>query len=194
MNTITSINQHQGNRRLVKVLCIGLLMQGLTSCMDAEKPYPGTGETFPLSALEQMTPVGKSNIDIEGKTLLINFWATWCAPCREEMPALQKLSDSLDPERFVVIGISVDKDRNLIREFILQYGIGFPNFQDDKLRLASDLLGIITFPETFIVSPRGVITRRISEALPLNFSIIESQSIKSDESATTIKSESRMKG
>ena len=149
-------------------------MQGLTSCMDAEKPYPGTGETFPLSALEQLIPVGKSNIDIEGKTLLINFWATWCAPCREEMPALQKLSDNLDPEHFMVIGISVDEDRNLIREFILQYGIGFPNFQDDKLRLASDLLGIKTFPETFLVSPRGVITRRINETLPLDFSIIES--------------------
>jgi len=193
MNTITSINPQQGNWRLAKALCIGLLMQGLTGCKDVEKPYPGIGEAFPLSTFEQMTRIDKRDIDIEGKTLLINFWATWCAPCREEMPVLQKLSDSLDPEGFAVIGISVDEDRNLIREFLLQYEIRFPNYQDDKLRLASELLGIKTFPETFIVSPRGVITRRISEALPLDFSIIE-QSIESGEPVNTNNSDSRING
>jgi len=193
MNTITSINQQQGSRRLAKVLCIGLLMQGLGGCKDTVKPYPGVGETFPLSALEQITNIGKGKVNIEGKTLLINFWATWCVPCREEMPGLQRLSDNLDPERFSVIGISVDEDHNLIREFMLQYDIRFPNFQDEKFRLASDLLGIKTYPETFIVSPRGVITQRISEALPLDFSIIE-QSLESGEQANKIKTDSRING
>jgi thiol-disulfide isomerase/thioredoxin len=193
MNTITFIGQQMSNRRLAKILCIGLLMQGLTGCKDTQKPYPGAGETFPLSALEQMTRVGKGDIAIEGKTLLINFWATWCAPCRKEMPALQKLSDSLDPERFAVIGISVDEDLNLIREFALQYEIRFPIFQDEKLQLASELLRINTFPETFIVSPRGVISRRISEALALDFSIIE-QSVESGEPANTIETFLRIKG
>ncbi len=168
-------------------------MQGLAGCKDTEKPYPGAEETFPLSALEQITSIGEGQVDIEGKTLLINFWATWCLPCREEMPGLQRLSDNLDPERFVVIGISVDEDRNLIREFMLQYDIRFPNFQDEKFRLASDLLGIKTYPETFIVSPLGVITRRISEALPADFSTIE-QSLKSGEQANKIKSDSRTNG
>ena len=179
MNTITSINQQWSNRRIAKILCIGVLMQGLAGCKDAEKPFPGTGDNFPLTAFEQMTGVGTNDVDIEGKTLVINFWATWCAPCREEMPALQKLSDRLDPERFSVIGISVDEDRNLVREFMLQYEIRFPNYQDDNLRLASEILGIRTFPVTFVVSPRGVITRRISEALALDFSITE-QSIEPD--------------
>lgn len=193
MNSITSINQRQDNPWLTKVLCIGLLMQGLTGCEDAEKPFPRTGETFPLSAFEQLTRVGKSDIGIEGKTLLINFWATWCAPCREEMPLLQKLSDDLDPGRFAVIGISVDDDLNLIREFLLQYEIRFANLQDNNFWLASELLGIKTFPVTFIVSPDGVITRRISEALPPDFSVLD-QSVESGEQAGNIKSDSRMKG
>lgn len=193
MKIITSINQHQANRSITKILCIGLIMQGLAGCKNTEKPYPGIGETFPLSVLEQMTSLNKGNFKIEGKTLLINFWATWCTPCRDEMPGLQRLSDKLDPERFMVIGVSVDEDRNLVREFMLQYDIRFLNFQDEKFRLASDLLGIKTFPETFIVSPLGVITRRIGEALPLDLGIIE-QSLKFGQQANIIKSDSRING
>lgn len=189
----TSINQHQRNRRLAKLLCMGLLIQGLTACQDAEKPYPSAGEAFPLSAIELMTPVAGSGINFEGKTLLINFWATWCTPCREEMPALQQLSDSLDPERFAVIGISVDQDPNLIREFMLHYDIRFPVFQDDKLQLASELLLIETFPETFVVSPQGVITRRIGEALAPDFNLVE-PSTASGVPANAIKFDSGTKG
>ncbi|MDH3635711.1 MAG: TlpA family protein disulfide reductase [Gammaproteobacteria bacterium] len=193
MNTTISTNRQLGNRQLARALCIGLLMQGLTGCQDAEKPQPGTGDAFPLSLFEKMIPVDNGNVDTEGKILLINFWATWCAPCREEMPALQELSDTLDPERFAVIGISVDEDRNLIREFMLQYEIRFPVYQDDKFRLAGELLGIKTFPETFIVSPQGLITRRISEALPPDFGMTE-LFIESGEKADTIKSDSRING
>lgn len=168
-------------------------MHGLTGCKDAENPQPGVGEAFPLSALEQMPRIGNGDGSIEGKTLLINFWATWCAPCREEMPGLQKLSDDLDPKRFAVIGISVDDDSNLVREFMLQYDIRFPNFQDDKLRLASALLGITSYPETFIVSPRGLITRRISEALPRDLGNIK-QSLESGGQTSTIKPDASING
>lgn len=188
METITPIKQQQANRSLARILCIGLIMQGLVGCKNTEKSYPGVGEKFPLSVLEQMASIGTGDFKIERKTLLINFWATWCAPCRDEMPGLQRLSDNLDPERFLVIGISVDEDRNLVREFMLHYDIRFLNFQDEKLRLASDLLGIKTFPETFIVSPSGVITRRIGEVLPLDLGIIE-QYLESSEQANIIKSD-----
>ena len=142
-------------------------------CSDADKQFPVAGEIFPLSALDQITTIGGDEIDFKGKTLLINFWATWCAPCRSEMPDLQKLSDSLDAEHFAVIGISVDNDSNLIREFLLQYKINFRNFQDENFRLASQQLGIKTYPETFIVSPRGIITRRISEAISKDQNIMK---------------------
>lgn len=165
MNTFALNLQQQGQGQLSKMLCIGLLVQGLAGCSDVGKQSPMAGDAFPLSALDQITNISGGEIDFKGKTLLINFWATWCAPCRSEMPDLQKLSDSLDAERFIVIGVSVDEDSNLIREFLLQYKIKFQNFQDEKFRLASEQLGIKTYPETFIVSPRGVITRRISEAI-----------------------------
>ncbi|MGB5328896.1 MAG: TlpA disulfide reductase family protein [Gammaproteobacteria bacterium] len=145
-----------------KMICIGLMLQGLTGCTDNSSKFPVSGQSFPLSALKQLKNVRGDEVDLSNKILLINFWATWCAPCRSEMPDLQLLSDRLDQNRYAVIGVSVDDDINLVREFLLQHQIRFPIFQDDNFRLASELLGIETYPDTFIVSPQGTITKRIN--------------------------------
>ena len=193
MNTFAFNLQQHRNGRLTKILCIGLLVQGLSGCSDTVKQSPVAGEIFPLSALDQITSISGDEIDIKGKILLINFWATWCAPCRSEMPELQKLSDSLDAGRFAVIGVSVDEDSNLIREFLLQYKIKFRNFQDDNFRLASEQLGIKTYPETFIVSPQGIITRRLSEVIRWDQNITR-QLLEADDKASAITRLNRLNG
>ena len=76
------------------------------------------------------------------------------------------LADMLDrlrvnQERVLVVGVSVDEDKNLMSEFLLQHGIGFANVQDAQKRLAGSVLDIEVYPETFIVSPAGKIVRRI---------------------------------
>jgi thiol-disulfide isomerase/thioredoxin len=144
------------------MICIGLVLQGLAGCSDNSAKLPPVGEYFPLSALKQLKNVRGDEVDFNNKTLLINFWATWCTPCRREMPDLQQLNDVLDQDRYAVIGVSVDDDINLVREFLLQHQIRFPIFQDDNFRLASELLGIEAYPDTFIVSPQGIITKRIN--------------------------------
>ncbi len=63
--------------------------------------------------------------DFPGKTLLINFWATWCAPCRHEMPMLMDLQKKFGPEGLQVIGIALD-DVNSVRTFVESYGIRYP--------------------------------------------------------------------
>lgn len=152
--------------------CVGLILQSLTACEQA-RDTAGAGENFPLQALESLPLLGDARPDLAGKTLLINFWATWCAPCREEMPLLQQLSDRLDPARYAVIGVAVDEDANLVREFLLQFEIRFTNFQDATGDLATTRLGLATFPQTFVVSPQGVITRRIDEAISPDSDLFE---------------------
>jgi len=144
------------------MLFILIIAQGLSGCTDKIQNYPEAGEIFPLSIFNQVNNLGDKKIDLNNKTLLINFWATWCAPCRKEMPDLQKLSEALDQSQFAVIGISVDDDANLVKEFLLRHKIRFINFQDEKLKIASQLLNIQVFPETFIVSPTGTIIKRIT--------------------------------
>jgi len=104
---------------------------------------------------------GEVAAQIAEKTLVVNFWASWCPPCRKEMPALQGLDDAMDRQHFRVIGVSVDEDKNLMREFLIQHQIHFDNFHDADRHLAFELLGIRNYPETFIISPEGLIVMRI---------------------------------
>lgn len=147
--------------RLVKLILVGLLGQAIGACSEREPGYPAVGEPFPLAAIQAATSISAEPVELGGKTLLINFWATWCAPCRDEMPELQMLSNSLDSNRYAVIGVAVDEDANLVREFLLEYRIRFANFQDRESYIATRLLGIESFPASFVVSPRGIIQRRI---------------------------------
>ena len=95
------------------------------------------------------------------RTLIINFWATWCAPCREEMPALQAMSEQLDPKSYAVLGVSVDTSADRVTEFLRENNLSFQQFIDPKMELAMSDLKIRAFPETLIVSPEGKVLRRI---------------------------------
>lgn len=90
-----------------------------------------------------------------GKVLIVNVWATWCGPCRHEMPSLDRLSNILDQERFQVIGVSVDTDDHVVREFLIERKVSFVNYMDPGMAIANDLLGLRAFPSTFIIGPRG---------------------------------------
>ena len=161
-NTHHRILQMASSGRLLLILLIGIMAYGLPGCTDKKQNNANIGEAFPLLVLNQLKSINGTNTDFSNKTLLINFWATWCTPCRKEMPDLQKLSETLDQSQFAVIGISVDTDTNLVKEFLIQHRIRFANYQDDNFQIATQLLGIEAFPETFVVSPTGTILKRIS--------------------------------
>lgn len=154
------LNANDGHLRLIVTLIF--LVFGTIACTDTRQNLPQVGDKFPLAQLNQNNSLQQLPINFKDKFLLINFWATWCAPCRKEMPDLQKLSTELDNTRYAVVGISVDSDTNLVKEFLLENDIQYPNFQDKSQYIASTLLGIKAFPETIIVSPEGIILKKIS--------------------------------
>lgn len=160
------LNAKEGH--LCLIITLIFLTYGIVACRDSLKPPPQTVEIFPLAQLNQDNNLERVPVDFKGKILLINFWATWCAPCRKEMPALQNLSASLDAKRYAVIGVSVDSDINLVKEFLIQHKILYPNFLDKSQYIASSLLEIEAYPETIIVSPEGSILKRISGIISPN--------------------------
>jgi len=93
--------------------------------------------------------------------LVVNFWATWCEPCRREMPSLEKLSSLFNPKDLLVIGISVDSDHNLAREFILRYKLTIPMLSDSDQVLSNGLLRIPAFPATYLLRRDRTIARTI---------------------------------
>ena len=100
-----------------------------------------------------------STAQFVGKVLVLNVWATWCAPCRRELPSLQRLSDQLDPQRFAVVGMSVDADDHVVREFLIERKVTFTNLQDADMRVARDVLGVRVYPSTYLISADGVVQR-----------------------------------
>lgn len=139
------------------LLILVLLMGG---CGEADSPE-GIGQSLADISLKTLDGNEVPLADFRGRVLVINFWATWCGPCREEMPALQALSDRLDPRHYAVLGVSVDRDLNLVREFLLKYDLSFPQFSDNEMSLSGDRLKVQAFPETLIVDAEGVLRRRI---------------------------------
>jgi len=92
-----------------------------------------------------------------GKVVVVNFWATWCPPCVEEMPSLEKLHRALGPEGLVVIGVSVDEDEGTLRSFVQNMGVTFPTLRDPGGRGPTAAYRTTGFPETFVLDPQGVL-------------------------------------
>jgi thiol-disulfide isomerase/thioredoxin len=92
-----------------------------------------------------------------GKFLVLNIWAVWCAPCRAELPSLDRLSRALDPGIFAVAGVSIDKERAFTREFLAELGVSFPSYWDGEKRLTQEVFSTPAIPLTLIIDPRGEI-------------------------------------
>ena len=132
---------------------IGLLAYGLTA--SAPKKV-SEGERLPEFELERLDEDGVlTNDDLEGSPLVINFWASWCIPCKEEAALLQRTYEEYKDEGVVFLGVNI-KDSNVgAREFIEEYGITYPNVSDPGEDLAREL-GVKGIPETFFIDAGGV--------------------------------------
>lgn len=99
--------------------------------------------------------------DLKGKLLFINIWATWCAPCREEMPSMQNLYKQLKGPNFEMIGISIDKDKEVsVAPFVKDLGITFPILFDPESDTAKKYK-ITGVPETYLVIADGTIIHHL---------------------------------
>jgi len=157
MRNLTVTLRHPA-RALLLVATLGLLACG----EPPTPPGPRVGEPFPALDLPALDGPPLNLGDYRGQVLVLNVWATWCGPCREEMPSLQRLSDRFPAGRLAVVGLTVDEDTNLAREFLLKYDIRFPSASDPAGGVAEGLLGVIAYPDTFIVAADGTLVERVS--------------------------------
>lgn len=106
--------------------------------------------------------IGKSRkfSEFKGKPLIINVWASWCGPCREEMDSLDRLSRRYGGKKFQVIGISTDDDGNAAAAYIKQAGVSFETFIDSKVFL-ENMLGANAIPLTLLVDAHGRVLRKV---------------------------------
>ncbi len=92
--------------------------------------------------------------DLRGQVVMINFWATWCAPCRQEMPALSQMYSDLKDEGFVLLGINLDQQSGKAREYLQQTPVTFPVLLDSQSTVAN-LYQNTAVPSSYFIDKRG---------------------------------------
>ena len=151
---------------LLLVLIIGIgviiLLQTNKSSFDiAGKQRFKKGVNAPNFTLPDLDGKMVSLADYKGKVVLLNIWATWCRPCVEEMPSMEKLHQELKGEKFVILAVSIDEAGvKAVRPFMKKHKLSFPALIDSAGTINS-LYQISGVPESFILDKQGRILEEV---------------------------------
>ncbi len=118
------------------------------------------GQMAPVFSYRDSTGKEFSLADSRGKVVLINFWATWCPPCRDEMPSMESLQRHFSPDQFAILALSVDDSWETVNQFMKQQGFTLPAYADFDKKI-STLYGTAKFPETYILSKKGIVADKV---------------------------------
>ena len=112
--------------------------------------------------------------DYRGKKVILNFWATWCPPCRAEIPDMDKFYSSYKDKDIVILGVNLTKaeqDQTSVKSFIKEYGVTYP-IPLDKESLAAEMYQVSAIPTSYIIDPQGTIIQKIVG--PMDFETMKS--------------------
>jgi cytochrome c biogenesis protein CcmG/thiol:disulfide interchange protein DsbE len=134
------------------VAAVGLLAYGLLSKGESRI---AVGDPAPQASLPRLEGGGEESLAAyQGRWVLVNFWASWCLPCREEATALNTLQRQRGGPRFTVLGVDSNDLSGDAKAFVKRYGVGYPQLRDGNGNLAHDF-GTTGVPESYLFDPRG---------------------------------------
>jgi peroxiredoxin len=125
---------------------------------------PLVGGPAPEIALKDLQGHEVKLADLRDKVVLLNFWATWCKPCKEEMPAMQAAYDKLHGQGLVVLAVNELEDTDKVIEHIRAYRHTFPVVMDHDNHVANRY-GVVGLPASFLIDRQGIVRERIFGSL-----------------------------
>lgn len=129
---------------------------------------PSMGAQAPDFQLIDLQGTWQALPDYRGKVVLLNFWATWCGPCRVEMPSMERVYQDLRDEGFAILAISSDPQGSIItRPFVASQGLTFPILHDSDYRVSGSY-GVRTLPMSFLIDRNGTLIQRVFGARDWN--------------------------
>jgi peroxiredoxin len=159
------IHYYSGVRRALQLtafLSSGLLPLGLSGCYSGTRP-PRIGSNAPDFTVQD----GQNKITLSqyrGQVVVLNFWATWCPPCVEEMPSLVEMQRRMKAKGVTVLAVSVDVDESAYKQFVKDHNVNLLTVRDPDQK-SNSLYGTSKFPETYIIDRNGVMQRKFIGAV-----------------------------
>src|SRR3954465_4816246 len=141
---------------LVSLLAYGLASGDGARTLDeaiarGERPAAPKLDLPPLKGAPQGRPLG----DYRGKVVVLNVWASWCPPCRDEPPLLQRWHRKIAPRGGLVLGVDVQDIDSDARGFIREYKLTYPHIRDKEGDNVRSEYGVVGYPETFVIDRQG---------------------------------------
>lgn len=182
--------------------CVGLLL-ALSACGSDDTSSlddaTDTSQQTQSSTSYETDPVPAPDVTMEtidGQTLnlaeqqdkvvLVNFWATWCGPCRREIPDLIDLYDDLKSEGFVIVGIAVDQEgAEVVEPFVEEEQINYPIVLDPEQSMEKHFEAMYGLPTTYVVNREGMIVRRVLGVFPVEDMKPKLKDMLSEKSSST---------
>lgn len=143
----------------VCALAASVSMVALSACDRApgSKP-PAVGQAAPQFTISDADHTVSLN-QYRGRVVVLNFWASWCPPCLEELPSLTAMSQSAQQRGIVVLAVSEDEDEGAYRKFLTDHHVDMVTVRDPE-RKAAPMYGTYIYPETYVIDPSGIIRRK----------------------------------
>jgi cytochrome c biogenesis protein CcmG, thiol:disulfide interchange protein DsbE len=145
---------------LAGAICLlaGALIWTVSGTLEAH--VTEVGETAPNFKVTSDSGKSFTRDDFGGKVLVLNFWASWCAPCVDEIPSLNEFARQFGPKGVVVLGISIDRNEKLYKRFIERYKVPFATMRDPEAVISGNY-GTFQIPETYIIDRSGKVVEKI---------------------------------
>lgn len=146
-------------RALTRWAGVGVLALVTAACgAEGPRTVPEVGGEAPAYGAVSLAGDSVSLEELRGKVVLLNVWATWCIPCREEIPALQRLHEENAARGLEVVGVSVDApgEEESIRDFVREFGVTFPIWYDEE-NVVTPTFRLIGVPSTYLIDREGQI-------------------------------------
>ena len=132
----------------------GLLLAVFVSLAGAQELRPWKGGATPPLAMRDLDGVQHRLQDYRGKVVLVNFWATWCEPCRDEMPSMQQLRQKLAGRPFEVLAINLAESEQKVEEFLRRFPLDFTIMLDRNSEARREWK-VKVLPTSFVIAPDG---------------------------------------
>ncbi len=145
-----------GIGRSLRALLWGLLLPVLFASCSPVPPKPEVGKPAPDFTLQTLGGQTVRLGELKGKVVFVNLWATWCPPCREEMPSMVRLYNFMRTRGVEILAVSEDNDREALKAFVEKYQVTFPVLPDENKRIYN-LYRATGVPETHLIDRSGVL-------------------------------------